>query len=108
MVDTHTLVATGVVVEEELNFSLGELSRACGIHGTELILLVSEGILEPAGDSPENWLFPGASLRRARQALRLSRDLQIGLDGTAIVLDLMDQIEALRSQLRQVGHHPAN
>jgi chaperone modulatory protein CbpM len=103
MASTHTLVTTSVVVEEEINFNLDELSRVCGVRSTELILLIDEGILEPAGSSPETWLFTGASLRRARQALRLTRELQVGLEGTAIVLELMDQIEQLRSQLRQVG-----
>jgi chaperone modulatory protein CbpM len=92
-----------VIVEQEVRFTLDELSRACGTDSTELILLVEEGILEPGGLSPADWLFSGPSLRRARMALRMIRDLQLGIEGAALVLDLLDEIEGLRAQLRRAG-----
>ncbi|MBL0087496.1 MAG: hypothetical protein IPP44_12660 [Ideonella sp.] len=45
----------------------------------------------------------GPALRTARTALRLSRDLQLGVAGVALVLDLLAQNEALRSRLRREG-----
>lgn len=96
-------VVTGVIVEEDLHFTLEDLSRACEADHAQLILLVEEGVLEPGGSGPQDWLFSGASLRRARVALRMSRDLQLGVEGTALVLDLLEQIEDLRAQLRRLG-----
>ena len=98
-------VIHGVVVETDLQFTLLELSRACHADIDHLVILVEEGVLTPSGDSPQDWRFGGATLRRARAALRLTRDLQLSAPGTALVLDLLDQIEALRARLRRIGSH---
>jgi chaperone modulatory protein CbpM len=96
-------IAKPVVVEEEIRFSLAELSCACGATQTQITLLVEEGVLQPVGDGPERWFFHGASLRRARVALRLGRDLEMSPSGTAVVLELLDEIQDLRARLRRVG-----
>ncbi|MEO7806421.1 MAG: chaperone modulator CbpM [Steroidobacteraceae bacterium] len=59
--------------------------------------LIDEGILVPSGAQPDDWEFHGNSLARARIAIRLMRDLELNLAGTAIVLDLLAEIELLRS-----------
>jgi len=96
-------VVQGVIVEQTLYFSLGELCRACSAEAEQLMALVEEGVLEPAGSGPQEWRFPGPSLRRAHAALRLARDLELSPAATALVLDLLDEIEALRSRLRRAG-----
>jgi chaperone modulatory protein CbpM len=65
--------------------------------------LVDIGVLEPQGREPARWQFGGASLQRARRALRLQRDLDIDLAGAALALQLLDEIESLRSRLRVIG-----
>lgn len=92
-----------VIVEEAMWFSLPELGRACRADSEQLIALVNEGVLEPVGNSPEDWRFSGLALRRARAALRLDRDLALSTAGAALVLDLLDEIDALRSRLRRAG-----
>lgn len=91
-----------VVVEEEF-LTLVELSCCCQASSEELIALVQEGALDPSGDKPEEWRFSGAALRRARIALRLSRDLHLNKPGVALALELLDQIEALKARLRRTG-----
>ncbi len=93
----------GVIVERELRFTLVELSHACDVDATRIIALVEEGVLPAAGDSPDQWWFEGVLLRRARRALRLSEDLHLDAGSTALVLDLLDEIEWLRAQLRAAG-----
>jgi chaperone modulatory protein CbpM len=88
------------VVEDELELSLDELSRSCRCSSQWLIALVHEGVLEPRGEAPEAWRFAGPSLRRARAATRLMQDLEVNAAGAALALDLMDDIRALRHQLR--------
>ncbi|MBK1724362.1 chaperone modulator CbpM [Thiocystis violacea] len=92
-----------VVVEEEVQFTLVELSRACRTDVDQLVALVMEGVLTPSGEAPERWRFGGTTLRRARVALRLTRDLELNAASTALVLDLLDEIDALRSRLRRLG-----
>ncbi|MBA3623039.1 MAG: MerR family transcriptional regulator [Methylibium sp.] len=96
-------LAQVVLVEEEMSFTFVELCRACRSDAAPLIALVDEGVLEPAGSGPDDWQFSGVSLRRARAAVRLVRDLELAPAGTALVLDLLDEIDALRSALRRAG-----
>lgn len=103
MTGTHPTDSYATVVEEELHLTLVELSHSCRASSDQLIALVEEGVLEPAGTDPQDWRFSGRSLRRARTALRLSRDLQINAPGVALALELLDQIDALQARLRRSG-----
>ncbi len=89
-----------VIVETELQFSLQELSRACGAETALLEALVHEGALAPQGDAPEQWRFDGTVLLRARKAIRLVQELDLGPPGAALVLDLIEEIESLKAQLQ--------
>jgi chaperone modulatory protein CbpM len=102
MADNPSVIHT-VIVEEEIRFTLADLCRACRAERAQLIALVDEGVLDPAGSGPDDWQFGGRSMRRARQALRLARDLELGVAGAALVLDLLDEIQSLRSSLRRAG-----
>lgn len=106
LLNTMSLSVThSVVVEEEVQFTLVELSRACRADVEQLVELVVEGVLTPSGDAAPRWRFGGATLRRAQVALRLAHDLELNAASTALVLDLLDEIEALKSRLRRLGSH---
>jgi chaperone modulatory protein CbpM len=90
----------GVVLDEGITVTLAELTRMCGSRGRTLQLLVTEGVLHPLGGAPEEWRFDGIEIRRARRALRLRRDLELNLAGTALALDLIDELENLRERIR--------
>jgi chaperone modulatory protein CbpM len=91
------------VVENDTGLTLVELSRACRVRETQIEVWVHEGLLQPAGSQPQEWRFVGASLRRARLAQRLSRDLELDTGGVALALDLLDEIEDLKARLRRLG-----
>ena len=97
------VLVTGCIVEEEIQLTLDDLCVACAVHAERIVELVEEGVLEPAEREPGSWRFGGASLRRARVALRLQRDLEINLAGVALALELLDEIASLRARLRRIG-----
>ena len=97
-----SLVHTGTVIEED-SLTLGQLCRACGVHADWIISLVEESIIEPQGKEMRLWRFSGASLIRTRSALRLQRDLGVNLAGIALALDLIEELESLREQLKMLG-----
>jgi chaperone modulatory protein CbpM len=103
MNESKVTVTQGVLVEEAIEFTLVELSRACQVEREQLVALIEEGVLEPSGADREAWRFHGAALRRARSALRLTRDLELNPAAAALVLDLLDEIAALKSQLQRRG-----
>ena len=94
---------TATIVEEDVHLSLVELCRACRAPEEQIRVWVVEGVLEPIGGSPQEWRFTGPSLRRARLALTLTRELEINPPGVALALDLLDEIAALRAGQRRAG-----
>jgi chaperone modulatory protein CbpM len=93
----------GEIVEEQVEFTLVELCRVSGASEEELTMWISEGAFEPRGARSEEWRFSGAALRRVRTANRLARDLEINAAGIALALDLLDEIDALRAQLKPLN-----
>jgi chaperone modulatory protein CbpM len=103
MIQSNMTFIEGRVVEDEVRLTLVELCQACYAEEEHVVAWVLEGVLEPVGESPQDWCFTGDSLRRARLALRLSRDLEINSPGVALALDLLDEIAALRARLQRIG-----
>ena len=95
MSDTRKLL-TGTLIDEQLEFSLGELCRSCGLTAEQAIEMVAEGILNPRGRDPVGWRFRSTELIRIERALHLQRDLRVNLPGVALALDLLDELEELR------------
>lgn len=99
------VVIHALIVEQDIRFSWDALCRACDGQAPQLLALVDEGVLQPQGQGPADWVFDGSALRTARTALRLVQDLALSPAATALVLDLLAQIEALQSRLRRSGAH---
>lgn len=96
----------GDIVEEHIEFTLVDLCRITGASSADFIRWVEEGALEPQGARIEEWRFSGTCLRRAITAQRLTNDLQVNAQGVALaldLLDLLDQIDALRKRLARYG-----
>ncbi len=99
--DSASLTAT--VLDESVEISLKELCRSCGVNAEYVIEMVEQGVVDPLGPSPREWRFPGPSVRRVQIALRLQQDLRVNLSGAALVLDLLEELEALRQQRPDYG-----
>jgi len=99
MTQTQITWIEGSVVEEEVHMSIVEISQATRAPEDLIMAWVSEGVLSPAGSSPEDWRFSGDSLKRAKTAAHLTHDLELNTPGVALALDLLEEITRLRSQL---------
>ncbi len=97
-----TRISNGALLDDELVFTLGELSRACTRHAEWIVELVDEGILEPQGSEQKSWRFSFNSLIRARKAMRLQHDLQVNLAGAALAIDLMEKMDILHARLHRL------
>ena len=104
---------SGIVIDEQSFLTLTELSHACSVQTGYIIELVDEGLLTPdvmaeenapPSNDPRYWRFSGTQMRRARVAMRLQSDLGINLAGAALALQLLDEIENLRAQLKTMGY----
>ena len=98
MTKINTTWIEASVVENEVHMSIVELSHASHTPQELIMSWVSEGVLSPAGSSPEDWRFSGDSLKRAKTAAHLTHDLELNVPGVALALDLLDEIAQLRAR----------
>lgn len=87
-----------------MTYSFAELCERCALSPAELIAMVQEGLLQPRGEAPEDWVFPGSALRRLRAALLLHRRMEVNLPGVALALDLLDELRRLRAHVEALEH----
>ena len=99
MTQTNITWIEGAVVENEVHMTIVELSHASRTPEELIMTWVSEGVLSPAGATPEDWRFSGDSLRRAKTAAHLTHDLELNVPGVALALELLDEITKLRALL---------
>ncbi|HXP65847.1 MAG TPA: chaperone modulator CbpM [Steroidobacteraceae bacterium] len=98
--DDQTL--TGAIFDESAVLSLKDLSRMCSVDERHIVQFVEEGVLNVIEVRSE-WHFTGDALRRARLAVRLERDLELNLAGVALAVELIEEIEQLRRQIKSRG-----
>ncbi len=99
-----TDILSGHIVENETHLTLRQLCDTCAVHAEYIINLVNEGVIEPTGVEKSHWYFSGVTIKRVRKAKNLQRDLGVNLAGIALALELIDEIEQLRSNLYHTGH----
>jgi chaperone modulatory protein CbpM len=95
-------IAIGVCLTDANALEIEAFAAACGTEVEFVRLLVEEGLLQPVADQPV-WRFGGEELTRVRRIRRLQRDFEASLQSVAVMLDLLDEIEHLRAQLRRAG-----
>lgn len=80
---------------EPLNFE--DLCHALQADRHIVIELVELHVLQPQGHSHIEWRFDSYNFKRAKTAISFYRDLDVNINGIALALDLLDEIERLSS-----------
>ena len=78
--------------------SVAEVAERCGVQVGFVHRLVRLGIIDL--DSERSDCVVAGSTLRVQRVVRLHEDLGVNLAGAAVILDLLDRIEALEHQLR--------
>jgi len=92
-------ILTGEILDERIEYDLEGLCRICRLERRQVIELVVENVVEPAGEDPDQWRFTGNEVTRIQVATRLTRDLGLNIPGAALALELLDEIDRLRAAL---------
>ncbi|MDD1012972.1 chaperone modulator CbpM [Pseudomonas rubra] len=74
------------------------LCQEAGLPAAYVIEIVEHGIVEPSGRTPEDWLFDDQAQVLAKRAAKLHHDLQLEWEGVALALELLDEVQQLRSE----------
>jgi chaperone modulatory protein CbpM len=85
--------------EEWFYLSLSEISSSFGVSKEIVLEIIDEGIVAVQRDESEQWRFDEQSLRQIRTVLRLNHDLGVNVAGAGLALQLLEEIEHLRSLL---------
>jgi chaperone modulatory protein CbpM len=85
-----------------IELTLTEFCEATALQDVHVIEIVAHGILEPHGTTPTDWRFTDYELVLARRAAKLRRELELEWDGVALALDLLEEVQQLRSENRML------
>jgi hypothetical protein len=91
-----------------VHLSTAQLAAAADLSHARLARLVSLGLIEPP--EPATGEFSSQTAARLRRMLRLRRELHVNLIGATIILDLLERLDRLESELararRQANEEP--
>ncbi|WP_296063288.1 chaperone modulator CbpM [uncultured Amphritea sp.] len=80
--------------------SFSELCQQTGVAENTVVEIIEQGIVDPVGASPGEWLFSPEMLILTKKAVRLHRDLDVNWPGIALAIELLNEVEQLREQNR--------
>lgn len=87
------------MTELVLSITLHELCECEGLSEQLIVEVVEHGIAQPvAGQTVVDWVFDTTSVHWLRKAVRLHADLDIDWVAVAMVIDLLQQNEALQKR----------
>jgi DNA-binding transcriptional MerR regulator len=93
----YNLILYGQHLNQKL-LSIDELGKIVGTHPGIIKRYIDFGLIDPHIDTPEP-LFDDSIIARIRKIERLKNDLGINLAGCGLVLDLLERISELETQL---------
>ncbi len=93
-------VLIGVVVEESW-LTLEQVAAACTVEPEWLLHRIEEGLLPGASSISGTWHLSRTSVLRARRMHQLERDFDAVPELAALVGDLLEELDDLRSRLRR-------
>lgn len=83
--------------------TLHEIALRCGVEQSFVEQLVEFGIIEGQiieSKEPDAGKYSGEVTLRVQRCVRLQRDLGVNLEGTAVIVELLERIESLEHELR--------
>jgi len=105
MNSTNDTTVSGVLIDET-TLTIYELANACSVEHTWVVQHVEDGQLECveiiASGNKGDWRFASAALIRARRLASIERTFDANPEVTALVVDLLEEVAALRRRLAAV------
>ncbi len=89
-------------IDERYDVPLAELAERSGLSESQLRELVDYGALAPVDPDAPQWTFQTRSIVAARTACRLYHDFELSPEGLAVVMGLVERVQALEAELRDL------
>jgi len=88
---------------EDTWLTLEQVSAACAVEPEWLLRHIEEGLFPHADSVAGVWRFSAVSILRARRMRQLERDFEATPELAALMADLLEEVDALRTRLRCAG-----
>ena len=88
---------------EETWLTLEQVAATCAAEPQWLLAHLEAGLIPQAESVAGVWRFSGAALMRTRHMHQLERDFDAVPELAALVADLLEELDALRTRLRRMG-----
>jgi chaperone modulatory protein CbpM len=95
-------VLIGSLLEESW-LTVEQLAAACRVEPAWLVSHLESDLFPHAESVAGTWRFSAASLLRARRMWQLERDFEAVPELAALMADLLEELDALRTGVRSAG-----
>lgn len=85
--------------EVQFYLTIREISVSFDVEQETIIEIVNEGIVPLQKNQENELLFDNDAYHRIRTVLQLHRDLGVNIAGAALVLELLNEIDALHNRI---------
>jgi len=96
---------TDGLLKDQKSLTLQDICDQCNLSHEVVMTYIEEGLIGVAGNTVASWRFSEIHLLHIQKANRLERDLRLNPAGSVLVLELMQEIESLKNQLRRLQRH---
>jgi chaperone modulatory protein CbpM len=103
--ENHQIVTSILVDDNEQVYSVTQLCEAYHISEGFLMQLLEHGLLDTVTPPAKQNHFNVQMVKRICSARRLQDDLGVNIEGVVLVIELLDELEQLRSELSILRHH---
>lgn len=90
------------LLKNQKSLTLQDICDQCSLSRETVVAYIEEGLIDVAGDTASGWRFSEIHLLHIQKANRLERDLRLNPAGSVLVLELMQQIEHLKNQIKRL------
>lgn len=100
----QTIIA-GVLMDEDSTISFVEVCQKCNISEEMLLDMIEHGLF--SSSPPRNKIsdVDQRTFIRIQSACRLQQDLGINVPGVVLVMELLEELEQAREELKILQHH---
>lgn len=92
-------ILEGSPIDETAWIAIADFCAWLHVERHWVVSLVEAGVIEPRGAAPEAWAFPASDIVRVRAVTRLVRDLDVNLEGAAVIVDLLEERRRLERRI---------
>jgi len=98
----HIEYSEALWIDEQPIVPLEELAERSGLSVSQLRELVDYGAIAPVDSDAAQWTFQTQCIVAARIAYRLHHDFELPPEGLAVVMGLVERVQALEAELRDL------